>query len=170
MRRKSTRMFSRTGGGVVSRIYWPQFYLICELLCLNTILQVCYFVCVCVYYHHTEIAHTHTLLWLGTRSCQNIFGQCDSGNRTCRSSILRSSFRSTYQAFVRESSDIKNLFGGTVSGLNLSESFCHFKQSWWHDEIFECRFGSRFMDTTVSIRGSSKADEKQRIRCHFTST
>eukprot|EP00938_MAST-03A_sp_MAST-3A-sp1_P001500 g1500.t1 len=40
MRRKSTRMFSRTGGGVVSRIYWPQFYLICELLCLNTILQV----------------------------------------------------------------------------------------------------------------------------------
>ena len=30
--RNSTQDFSRTGGGVVSRIYWPQFYLICELL------------------------------------------------------------------------------------------------------------------------------------------
>ncbi len=28
------------GGGVVSRIYWPQFYLICEHLRLNTILHV----------------------------------------------------------------------------------------------------------------------------------
>ena len=38
--RKSTRSYSRTGGGVISRIYWPQFYLICEHLRLNTVLQV----------------------------------------------------------------------------------------------------------------------------------
>ena len=110
----------------------------------------------CWIHQKTHTQNTNT--WnTGTQDRTSILWQCNSGNRTSRSILLRWSLWWTHETCVHEITDLQKLFRGIVSYLSqLEKSPDDDKKRELPHGIDDCWTYSRSMGTFVWIFGTSK--------------